>query len=41
MNAVSAKLTTNAIIAMNNAVIVGKQPPAKVAKAFLRANRLL
>jgi osmoprotectant transport system substrate-binding protein len=41
MNAVSAKLTTNAIIAMNNAVIVGKQPPAKVANAFLQANKLL
>src|SRR4051812_7379091 len=41
MDAVSAKLTTPAIIAMNNAVIVGKQSPAKVAKAFLQSNGLL
>jgi osmoprotectant transport system substrate-binding protein len=41
VNAVSAKLTTPAIIAMNNAVIVGKKAPASVAKAFLQANGLL
>ena len=41
MNAVSAKLTTPAIIAMNKAVIVDKQSPAKVARAFLQANKLL
>jgi osmoprotectant transport system substrate-binding protein len=38
---VSAKLTTNAIIALNKAVIVGKRSPASVAKAFLQANKLL
>jgi osmoprotectant transport system substrate-binding protein len=41
VDAVSAKLTTNAIIAMNNAVIVNKKSPASVAKAFLQANKLL
>jgi osmoprotectant transport system substrate-binding protein len=41
VNAVSAKLTLPAIVAMNKAVIVDKQSPAKVAKAFLRANGLL
>jgi osmoprotectant transport system substrate-binding protein len=41
VNAVSATLTQNAIVAMNNAVIVNKQDPAKVAKAFLKANHLI
>jgi osmoprotectant transport system substrate-binding protein len=41
MDAVSAKLTTNAIIAMNNAVIIGKKSPASVAKAFLTSNGLV
>jgi osmoprotectant transport system substrate-binding protein len=41
MDAVSARLTTPAIIAMNKAVIVDKQSPKKVAHAFLKANRLL
>ncbi len=41
MDAVSSKLTTNAIIAMNNAVIVNKKSPASVAKAFLKSNGLL
>jgi osmoprotectant transport system substrate-binding protein len=41
MDAVSAKLTTPAIIAMNKAVIVDKQSPKKVAHAFLKANKLL
>ena len=40
VNAVSAKLTLAAIVAMNKAVIVDKQPPATVAKAFLKANGL-
>jgi osmoprotectant transport system substrate-binding protein len=41
VNAVSATLSLNAIVAMNKAVIVNKQDPAKVAKAFLKANNLL
>jgi osmoprotectant transport system substrate-binding protein len=41
VNAVSAKLTLPAIIAMNKAVEVDKQSPAAVAKAFLKANSLL
>jgi osmoprotectant transport system substrate-binding protein len=41
VNRVSGKLTTPAIIAMNKAVIVDKQSPAKVAKAFLKANGLI
>jgi osmoprotectant transport system substrate-binding protein len=40
VNAVSAKLTQNAIVAMNKAVIVDKQSAAKVASAFLKANGL-
>jgi osmoprotectant transport system substrate-binding protein len=40
VNAVSAKLSQNAIVAMNKAVIVDKQSAAKVAKAFLKANGL-
>jgi osmoprotectant transport system substrate-binding protein len=40
VNAVSAKLTQNAIVAMNKAVIVDKQSAAAVAKAFLKANHL-
>jgi glycine betaine/choline ABC-type transport system substrate-binding protein len=40
VNAVSATLTQNAIVAMNKAVIVNKQSAAKVAKAFLKANHL-
>ena len=38
VNAVSALLTQDAIIAMNKAVIVDKKSPADVAKAFLAAN---
>ena len=38
VNAVSATLTQNAIVAMNKAVIVNKQSAASVAKAFLKAN---
>ncbi|HEX7625646.1 MAG TPA: ABC transporter substrate-binding protein [Gaiellaceae bacterium] len=41
VNGVSAKLSLNAIVAMNKAVIVDKQSAAKVAKAFLKANGLL
>jgi osmoprotectant transport system substrate-binding protein len=40
VNAVSAKLTQNAIVAMNKAVIVDKQSAASVAGAFLKANGL-
>jgi osmoprotectant transport system substrate-binding protein len=40
VNAVSAKLTLDAIVAMNKAVLVNKQDPAKVAGAFLKANGL-
>jgi osmoprotectant transport system substrate-binding protein len=41
VNAVSAKLTLPAIIAMNKAVEVGKQDPAAVAQLFLKANGLV
>ncbi len=40
VNAVSAKLTQNAIVAMNKAVIVDKASAAAVAKSFLKANHL-
>jgi osmoprotectant transport system substrate-binding protein len=40
VNAVSAKLTNRAMIAMNKAVDVDKKKPAAVAKAFLKANGL-
>jgi osmoprotectant transport system substrate-binding protein len=40
VNAVSAKLTQNAMVAMNKAVIVDKQSAASVASAFLKANGL-
>jgi osmoprotectant transport system substrate-binding protein len=40
VNAVSAKLTNGAMIAMNKAVAVDKKTPASVAKAFLKANGL-
>jgi osmoprotectant transport system substrate-binding protein len=41
VNAVSAKLTNKAMIAMNKAVAVDKKTPAAVAKAFLKANGLV
>ncbi|MBV8431823.1 MAG: hypothetical protein JO244_11700, partial [Solirubrobacterales bacterium] len=41
VNAVSALLTTKAIIAMNAAVALNKEPPATVAHSFLSANGLL
>jgi osmoprotectant transport system substrate-binding protein len=41
IDAVSAKLTQNAIIAMNKAVIIDKKTPKSVAKTFLKANGLL
>ena len=40
VNAVSAKLTLAAIVAMNRAVIVDKKSAASVAGQFLRANGL-
>ena len=40
VNALSAKLTNAAMIAMNKAVGVDKKTPAAVAKAFLKANGL-
>jgi osmoprotectant transport system substrate-binding protein len=40
VNAVSAKLTTPAMRAMNKAVAIDKQSPAAVAGAFLKANGL-
>ena len=40
VNAVSAKLTIAAMIAMNKAVDVDKKTPAAVASAFLKANGL-
>jgi glycine betaine/choline ABC-type transport system substrate-binding protein len=40
VNAVSAKLTQGAIVAMNKAVSVDQKSPATVAKAFLSANGL-
>jgi osmoprotectant transport system substrate-binding protein len=41
IDAVSAKLTTPAVQAMNKAVVLDKQDPAMVAKQFLQANSLL
>ncbi|MDX6413762.1 MAG: osmoprotectant transport system substrate-binding protein [Gaiellaceae bacterium] len=41
LNAVSAKLTTQAIQQMNAAAVNDKQDPSSIAKAFLRANGLL
>jgi osmoprotectant transport system substrate-binding protein len=41
LNAVSAKLTTEAMQKMNAAVDLDKQKPADVAKQFLQANGLL
>jgi osmoprotectant transport system substrate-binding protein len=40
MNAVTAKLTQKAILAMNSAVVNNKQTPKAVASAFLKANGL-
>jgi osmoprotectant transport system substrate-binding protein len=40
VNAVSAKLTQAAILAMNKAVEVDQQSPTTVAAAFLKANKL-
>jgi osmoprotectant transport system substrate-binding protein len=40
VNAVSAKLSQDAIVAMNKAVLVDKQSPAMVAAAFIKANHL-
>jgi len=41
LNAVSKLLTTKAIQSLNAAVSIDKESPATVAKAFLKANRLL
>lgn len=41
LNAVSAKLSNEAMIKMNGAVDLDKQKPARVAQAFLKANSLL
>lgn len=41
LNAVSAKLTNEAMQSMNGAVDLDKQKPAEVAKKFLQANGLL
>jgi osmoprotectant transport system substrate-binding protein len=41
VNAVSAKLTIPAIVAMNKAFYVNQEPAATIAKAFLKANGLL
>ncbi len=41
VNAVSALLTDEAIIAMNSAVAIDQQPEAEVAKQFLQENGLL
>jgi osmoprotectant transport system substrate-binding protein len=41
VNSVSAKLSQDAMVAMNKAVIIDKQSPAAVAKAFLKANGLV
>ena len=40
VNAVSAKLTIPAIVAMNKAFYVDKKSAASIAKAFLKANGL-
>jgi osmoprotectant transport system substrate-binding protein len=40
LNAVSATLSTQAIVAMNKATQIDQQDPAKVAAAFLQANHL-
>lgn len=41
IDAVNALLTTRAMTAMNKAVAIDKQPPAAVARAFLKANHLV
>ena len=41
VDAVTEKLTDEAIIAMNSAVAIDKRQPAEVAKEFLEANGLL
>jgi osmoprotectant transport system substrate-binding protein len=40
LDAVSAKLTLPAVLAMNKAVYVDQKPPAQIAAAFLKANGL-
>lgn len=41
LNALSARLTLTAIRKMNDDILVGKQSPVAVAKAFLNAHRLI
>jgi osmoprotectant transport system substrate-binding protein len=41
VNAVSAKLSQNAMVAMNKAFYVDKQSAASIAKVFLKANHLI
>lgn len=41
VNELSVKLNAQAMTAMNKAVTIGRQPPAKVAHQFLEANLLL
>jgi osmoprotectant transport system substrate-binding protein len=41
LNAVSALLTTDAIVAMNKAVQLDHKDPAAIAKAFLQANQII
>ncbi|MGH8859863.1 MAG: glycine betaine ABC transporter substrate-binding protein [Jatrophihabitantaceae bacterium] len=41
LNAVSKLLTTDAIVAMNKAVQIDQQDPGTVAKAFLKANKII
>ena len=41
LNAVSALLTTKAIISMNQQVQINQQKPSVVAKAFLQANKIV
>ena len=40
LNAVSAKLSLKAMLAMNTAVYVDQKPAAQIADAFLKANNL-
>jgi osmoprotectant transport system substrate-binding protein len=41
VNSINKLLTTPAVISMNKAVAIDKQPPAAVATAFLKANHVI
>jgi osmoprotectant transport system substrate-binding protein len=41
LNAISAKLTTDGMLALNKQVDIGQQDPAEVAKSFLDSNGLM